>query len=554
MEKRLTKFACLAAILVVAVGYRAVPRKEPAAPWTLKRFTLRGASVDFLLNYREHLAKELGGAIVLLETPAYARLKGLAGSYSFKYSEDAFGEGAFSKREGDSMAEVVSTTSLDAKRFIGQPIFVGDAYGECGYMPSKAATDRDLKQILAAHPAWKFSLDFNPKERWGDAVFWRWGDGSSIGPPSPDDPQQALLIQLIKFLGGKSFPPGFFLTYHSVSLGGGCGDEGELASMADGALPRYLNVDIAVIENNSDRMLRVSDFQGKANGAIALRSTAQDGAKMTAYGPTAWKPVDRLAPGQRLIVPLRLVFTYQDYDFASPIQPRDIITRPTAAETRAFLSEMKRRKQLQVAIFDEGESERRIVMPYNMMARYAALKWSDPLITTDFVYGPSFTLASFKVSETPANPVRTKSQSIAYTTAGGYGSCPFVSIWDEGRQMWIEKGRVLIGRVGLSAAAEEVYDLDHPPLRVAVMEREPEVTYLSDLWLEVLTSAGPIRLRPADGGAGVIGQDERVVATFDVPEALRACPTKLHIKGYYIPRPRITIVDGAAAGTPRLER
>lgn len=551
MDKRLAGLACLAAILIVGVGFRAVPGKEPAAPWTLKRFTLRGASVDFLLNYREHLAKELGGPIVLLETPTYVRLKDLAGRYSFKYSEDAFGEGAFSKREGDSMAEVVSTISLDAKRFIGKPMFVGDACGECGYMPSKAATDRDLKQILAANPAWKFSVDFNAKERWGDAVFWRWGDGPSVGPPSPDDPQQALLIQLVKFLGGQSFPPGFFLTYHSVSLGGGCGDGDDLASMANGALPRYLNVDIAVIENNSDKMLRVSDFQGKANGANALRSTAQDGAKMTAYGPGSLKAVDRLAPGQRLIVPLRLVFTYQDYDFASPIQPRDIITRPSAAETRAFLSEMKRRKQLQVAIFDEGESERRIVMPYTLMARYAALKWSDPLITTDFVYGPSFTLTSFKVSEAPANPVTTKSQSIAYTTAGGYGSCPFVSIWDEGRQMWIDKGRVLIGRVGLSEAAEEVYDLDHPPLRVAVIEREPEVTYLSDLWLEVLTSAGPIRLRPTSGGAGVIGQDERIVATFDVPEALRTCPAKLHIKGYYRPRPRITIVDEAAAGSPR---
>jgi len=553
MDKRWTGFACLAAILVVSVGFRALPGKEPPADWALKRYTLRGASVDFLLNYREHLAKEVGGPIVVLENPTFARLKDLTSRYSLKFSEDTFGEGAFSKREGDSMAETVETTSLDAKRFIGKPMFVGDAYGECGYMPSKAASDRDLKQILAGHPAWKFSVDFNVKERWGDAVFWRWGDGSSIGPPAPDDPQQALLIQMVKFLGGSSFPPGFFLTYHSVSLGGGCGD-GDLSSMASGALPRYLNVDIAVIENNSRKVLRVSDFQGKANGLIALRTTTQDGAKMAAFGPGGWKAVDGLAPGQRLVVPLRLVFTYQDYDFASPIQPRDIITRPSAAETRGFLADMKRRKQLQVAVFDEGESERRIVMPYALMARYAALKWTDPLIATDFVYGPSFTLSSFKVSEAPANTARTKSQSIAYTTAGGYGSCPFVSIWDEDRQMWIDKGRVLVGRIGLSALTEEVYDLDHTPLKVAVKEKEPEVTYLADLWLEVLTSAGSVLLRPSSGGGGVIGQDEQIVSTFDVPEALRSCPAKLHIKGYYVPRPRITIVEGVGAGTSMPKR
>ena len=514
------------------------------APWSLRYFTLRGAAVDFMLRYPEALADSVGGRAIVMKNGTYQRLSDMATRFSVRFAGDEFGDAGspFVGTDSDAGSAIVPS-----KSFLGKPFFAGDSHNGAGFYPSPQVSDRDLKQILAANSQWRLALEgFAAKDGFGRAVFWRSADTKSLLPAPKDSAADAQLIKLMNYAAGGSLPFGFLLQYHEVQIGG-CGDEAELS---DGALPRYVNVRVAVFENNSGKTLNVSGFRGAANEKTNLRlSSADDRSLAGAEKALPWRSTYQVGNGERLVVPLRIAFSYSDYEFASP--DADLIDllgkKSDSREAKSFLGEFKRKKKgLEFLVrLDDGERTKKTAIKYSSLATLAARPWRDPATKQDFISGPSYKLTTLKVNAAGSPTPRVKSLSINYTTAEGFGSCPFVSVWDEHKALWLDKGRVLVGRVGPESERGEVYDLPTAPTLIAVREKEAEETHLSALYIEIVgLNRVSYTIKPAEAigsTAMVIREGEERIFRFQVPARLMGRPAKLHVAGYYVRVPRIRV-------------
>lgn len=523
---------------ILANGERPAAAESSGPAWSLRTYTLRGAAVDFLLRYPDALAEDVGGQAIVVKNATFQRLADLANRFSTKFAVDEFGEaGQFGSNEESESGRIVSS-----KPFLGKPFFVGDSFQGAGIYPSEQVVARDLKRILAGGAEWRMSVSASyGEDRFGRLIFWRSSDAGSLLPVLDGSESDGKQLAMMKYVAAGPLPFGFLLQYHQVEIGG-CA-EGPMLS--DGALPRYVNVRVAVIENNSEQTLSIGAFQGGANPTAKLRLASGDdrllGGPAKALG---WASPARVPPHARLVIPLRLAFSYGDYAYASGDDTLDFIgAKPAPGAVQKFLNTFASKKR-GLEFFVE---DRKVAIKDAALRAIAARAWQDPLVKQDFVYGPSFRLASFKVDAVAAPAARGKTQSISYTTAEGFGSCPFVSVWDAERGLWLDKGRVLVGRVGQSASREEVFDLPFPPARVAVREKEAEETHLAWVRLEVLGWDGAWQRVPLQAQEGMdevlLRQGESRTFEFDVPPALRGRPARLRIAGYYDPAPRIRVVD-----------
>lgn len=532
---------CVAATLALLVppiragGAAAAAQAGPA--WRLRTYTLRGAAIDFALRYPESLGEDLGGPATVMKNATYARLADLANRFSTKFATDEFGDaGLFGSNEEEGTGRTVPS-----KPFLGKPFFVGDSFQGAGLFPSEKVVAKDLKQILAGGSEWRLAVTATYDEgKFGRAIFWRSSDAGSLFPVPEGAAVDAKQLELMKYVAAGPLPFGFLIQCHQVEIGG-CS---EGASLYDEALPRYVNLSVAVLENNSGHPLKFSGFRGGAGTSSKLRlASSDDRALSAATKDLGWASASIVPAGGRLVVPLRIAFSYSDYEYASGDDTLDYIAaKPNRNAVQKFLAEFTTKKKGLEFYVDETKT----AIKDATLRSIAFRAWRDPLVKQDFVYGPSFRLASFKVDALASTAARAKSQSLSYTTAEGFGCCPFVSIWDAERGIWLEKGRVLVGRVGLAGAAREVYDLAFAPEKIAVREREAEATLLRELTLEVLGPDGtwhqvPAR-EPVERGGLWLRHGESRVFEFAVPPTLRSSPARLHLEGYYVPAPGIRVV------------
>ena len=309
--------------------------------------------------------------------------------------------------------------------------------------------------------------------------------------------------------------------------------------------PRYVNVRVAVLENNSGHALSVTGFRGMQNGSIPLRLAGSDDYQLAGKdGTLGWGPAVTLEAGRRLIVPVRIAFSFDDYGFASPNSgDLALIAKPPArAQIQRFLGDFNAKwKKLAFDLsewsVDQPQAGKKYAISYSTLAAHANRPWRDPHVKEDFIYGPSYRLTAVDVRSQPITAARGKTQSLNYTTAGGYGSCPFVSVWDGKKALWVEYGRVLIGAVGAGAQRAETYSLPTAPAQIAITEKEAEETHLSQVYLEI----DGVRVSPLGSASEIISQGEQRVFRFSVPESLHDRPARLHLAGYYLRRPRISL-------------
>jgi hypothetical protein len=533
---------CAAITLAASAPSLGTHTATSRATWSLHYYTLRGASIDFLMNHPDVFQKVVGGPTVVLKNDTWSRLAGLMKRFSIRYDSDPDTMRSFT---GNQPREQYIRDSS----FTGSPFFAGDTYERAGFMPSKSVRVKDLREILRADSNWRMTTDgVDLNRRDGQVIFWRQSTAGSLLPASPRDPGQAKIIALMNAIAGDRPPFGYFLQYHTVDLGG-CGT----FDFESGAFPRYLNLNVAVLENNSGNVVSVGNFRGADNLSQSVRTAHADSARLASgSGPLQWGGPVTLNPGERLVIPVRLALSYSDYAYASPMVPelRTIGRRPLTGLLSNFLRDVKKAGKGFVFNFGEDpDHAEKIQMTDAVLHTFANRPWRNPIVSEDFIFGPSYKISTFNVNSGAANRPSGKTQSIDYTTAGGFGSCPFLYVWDATRNMWLDWGRILVNRVGLAAEATETVPFQVAPSRIAIREREPEETHLADVWLDFTDADGrSIRVKPSGASAqGTIGEDQEREITFDIPAKLRNSPARLRVSGYYIRKPGIEIVPRKSA-------
>ena len=137
------------------------------------------------------------------------------------------------------------------------------------------------------------------------------------------------------------------------------------------------------------------------------------------------------------------------------------------------------------------------------------------------------------------------SRNFMQLTAGeGYGSCPYLYVWDNGHNAWVRHGKVIDAANSKDKEMTETKTFDGFRSKFRVAEEELEVSYIDHAQLEVeLRDGTGMTLRPdlkamsaQDERYATIKAGDRIEFSFALPPTVRAEDVKrstLAITGYY---------------------
>ncbi len=284
-----------------------------------------------------------------------------------------------------------------------------------------------------------------------------------------------------------------------------------------------LRLNVAIVENISDRPVTLGDFSIRANPASRLRTPAHDEAILARSPSRPERPftIEQLRPGETFVIPLSMVLVFDT----------------EADETRYGASGLR---PYRVPIHEELPFGRYTIAPSTL----GPIIQRDPLppITT-YVYGPSVHIDALRVDwYTLALRPRDPRESLVRNVYA-FGSCPYFLGFSKSEQRWIDGGVILYGQKGAANARWDERPLPAFDGRVQIEEREPETSYIDALHVIAVDAAGrrlvlmprDPRLRRADGTAIVLRTGDSIVVEYDVPRELTNATYRLAASGYYVP-------------------
>jgi hypothetical protein len=124
----------------------------------------------------------------------------------------------------------------------------------------------------------------------------------------------------------------------------------------------------------------------------------------------------------------------------------------------------------------------------------------------------------------------------------GYGSCPYLLVYNSQNRDWTELGTAIYGRHDKSLQAYETYNLGEHISKIRLEEREPEITYidsLSVLYTDPITKTmreviPPIpKIEKVDEEYFILHQDESLEIDLKDLIPKNALDIKFKINGYY---------------------
>lgn len=493
---------------------------------SISYITLKGGAVDCLLRRPYELSFKGVGNVEVLHNEPYDVLSGLARKFSYKYADDERMRWYNVSEGGESRGNLASES------FFGEDVFAGDSSGDALL---GSTSQRDLREILAGATPWHISSSFKayePSYSGTTLIFWRASSPDSVQVPF-GEPGDTKLLGLLKYVSGGKFPYGFCFQYHEAALGSGaCAP----SIVGDVVMPRYVDVDVAVVTNRSSHPVTITRFLGSetSRGGLRLASNRNGSASKSHLN---WSYGKQLGPYEALVIPLRLLFSYSDYKVVSPTQPREVIFPSNRANQRLFLRYLASHpRALQFDLSSSPDKPRYEIMKPTAFRKMLSRPWRDPKLDADFAYGPEYRLTGVQVASMPA-PKVLRAANLFYTTSKGFGSCPFAEYWSPALGTWVHLGRVLVGRDCANKESEETRLLDCAPAAIKLQEREAESTHIVGIWLTI----DGHRYLPIESASGVLDEGQERVYRFAVPAGLRSSPFTLHVRGYYERRPHVRL-------------
>lgn len=287
---------------------------------------------------------------------------------------------------------------------------------------------------------------------------------------------------------------------------------------------RTAKLDVAVIENVSrlpisldalfGRMTVESTFRAASRlvPTIASRRTVAD------FAPT------ELSPGERVLVPLRIVFPAMDPPAFGLSQARKVYASIRAAPVGTVFQMGRGRNSVR-------KLKRSFKQPSSPRPR-------------PYVYGAELALSGVGVNGRRIAFTKGDPNALALTAGTAEGSCPYLTSWNPSTRRWTEFGKVLHEAKGKDLEQSQTIRLAGFRARFRLVEREPEVSYIDAARLIVRTKdAQSIALEP--DGALLVEDDDRYATimwgegiefSFALPNGVaesEVVSSELSLTGYY---------------------
>ena len=354
------------------------------------------------------------------------------------------------------------------------------------------------------------------------------GAGSAYAgdPPGRD-------LDLFLYLTKESWPADF--SYIVGNLGGH-------GIMQFVYLPRRLHLDIAVIENLSEGDASVDGLFGTDITDMRLRAIIEPEERSASRAPQISSNLGRLGPGEKLLVPLRILFSPEiprQVDF--PKDPDGDFEKAAWATYELIRAAQPGPQGFRYDTLASREEDARFITSLKQPEDF-----KEPFFpkVKDYAYGPEIVLRGIKVNGERLDLQGRDPNMLAMTTFCECGSCPYLHAWSDRLDRWVSYGKVIHEAQGAELQAEEEVNLTELATRFRIAERELELSHIDQVRLRLELSDGrtlelvpdiPV-LNRVDGDYAEIYAGGSVEFEFALPEAIAKediRSSSLSVNGYY---------------------
>jgi hypothetical protein len=288
---------------------------------------------------------------------------------------------------------------------------------------------------------------------------------------------------------------------------------------------RQLITDVAFIENVSDKPLSLDGFFGSEITSDQLQKEIEASQDDASNKELAIQPLT-IAPGEKVAVPLRLTFA------ADPSLSGTFQKNGTAERIFARIQTAKPNTLFRLS---DGGSLKKV--------RESFGKPSAPQMG-GYLYGPRENLESIVVSGNKVDIKETARNFVRVTAGDGYGSCPYLYVWDEKEDAWVWYGKILRGAHAKNKEMRQEIKLTSPSTRIRISEEEAEASFIHDAILKIeLKDGSKIILHPVGQSDArrlsdyqVINAGGQLILEFELPRSVPFADIRgssLIVSGYY---------------------
>ncbi len=321
----------------------------------------------------------------------------------------------------------------------------------------------------------------------------------------------------IKFLTANGVPDNFMIVRSEVMHG----------AIQFCAPIRGLEIQALVLENTSTESIRVERFTAAAyEGALRTHAATDEAIRtVVPYDEEFW--IDVWKPGQKIIVPLRIMFTHR-----RDVSYGDLADCGNLADDWC----------LGAPASDEKPTPFRGLLPPKTVGPCPSM--IAPLLPKAFDYGYTIDPISLTIANL-AYPIR-DFEPLRLAMVGNYaiGSCPHLFRLDPATDSWTSKGNVLRGAVGKDAKRTDLIEIDDANVQLELRELENELSIIDRAELTIQFEDGTMRalqsvnpaLRAEDNLDIRLDRGDRIPLTFNPINSDREVKQSwLRITGYYVP-------------------
>ena len=331
---------------------------------------------------------------------------------------------------------------------------------------------------------------------------------------------QKRYFDLIAYLTHDGMPDDFLIVSgHSTECGGGIDFLVHI---------RQMILDVAFIQNISDKSVSVDGLLGSEVPAAGLRAAGSD-ASVTA-GEIALSSGE-IKPGETIAVPLAISFIMAD-SLKEPFQN-------AAGAAKTFKAIQAAKPGTVFALKDEDAEPPATI-------RKTRESFGPPTMPKPALYtfGPELRLTGLVMSGNQLVFDQASRNFMQLTAGEGYGSCPYLYAWDDGARGWVRHGKVIDKANSKDKEMTETKTFPGFRAKFRLAEEELEVSYIDHVKLEVeLNNGTGMTLKPdfaamaeQDARYAIIKAGDRIEFSFALPPTVKAEDVKqstLAVTGYY---------------------
>ena len=338
---------------------------------------------------------------------------------------------------------------------------------------------------------------------------------------NPEEEFQHRYFSLVDYLTRSGWPDDFLIITGQVDL---CA--GGLSSLYFQLHIRQLIVDVAFVQNLSDKPVSIEALLGTETGGNQLRKTVSG---QTSSPDMIALATDQLQPSETIAFPLRI-------SFVLPGRFQDQFSDSSTAEKTFKTIRAAKPGTIFEMAAEEGDAAIR-----KLRESFGAPTLPKP---TTYAFGPEIKLDGLVLDGKSVVFDQASRNFMELTAGSGYGSCPYLYAWDDGHNAWVRHGKMIDKANSKDMEMTETKTFPGFRSKFRLAEEELEVSYIDHVKLEVELNDGTgMTLKPdfaalaeQDAHYATIKAGDRIEFSFALPAIVKAEDVKqstLAVTGYY---------------------